>query len=107
MPNSCYFFYQKFSSAELLSRFRPRSPIIAVTRDPRVGKQLHLYRGVFPLIYVKERLANWSDDADARIDFATEEGKRLGILEEGSPIILVTGWKQGSGHTNTIRVTRA
>ncbi|EDV28062.1 uncharacterized protein TRIADDRAFT_35480 [Trichoplax adhaerens] len=94
-------------SAELLSRFRPRSPIIAVTRSPQAGKQLHLYRGLFPLIYTKERLSNWSDDTDARIDFAIEEGKRLGILEEGSPVILVTGWKAGSGHTNTIRVTRA
>ena len=44
---------------------------------------------------------------DARIAFAVEIGYELGVLKAGSPIVLVTGWRSGSGHTNTVRIIRA
>lgn len=33
-----------------------------------------------------------------------EFGKERGFLKPGMPVVIVTGWKQGSGFTNTIRV---
>ena len=38
-------------SAHLISKYRPRCPIIAVTRYPQVARQAHLYRGILPIHY--------------------------------------------------------
>lgn len=38
-------------SAFQVAKFRPRCPIIGVTRYPIVARQMHLYRGIIPLIY--------------------------------------------------------
>lgn len=38
-------------SAYLVSKYRPRCPIIAVTRRAQTARQAHLYRAVLPLIY--------------------------------------------------------
>lgn len=38
-------------SAHLAAKYRPRCPIIAVTRYPQTARQCHLYRGILPLIY--------------------------------------------------------
>jgi len=41
-------------SAFQVSKYRPRCPIIAVTRFPQTARQAHLYRGLVPLIYKGE-----------------------------------------------------
>ena len=33
-----------------------------------------------------------------------QAGRNLGIVENGSKIVVVTGWKTGAGSTNTMRV---
>jgi len=38
-------------SAQLMSAYRPRCPIFAVTRDAQNARQLHLHRGIVPIIY--------------------------------------------------------
>lgn len=38
-------------SAHLLSKYRPRCPIIAVTRYAQIARQCHLHRGILPLFY--------------------------------------------------------
>lgn len=38
-------------SAHLCAKYRPRCPIIAVTRFHQVARQAHLYRGILPLYY--------------------------------------------------------
>lgn len=38
-------------SAHLISKYRPRCPIIAVTRQAQTARQTHLYRGILPLHY--------------------------------------------------------
>lgn len=41
----------KFSSAGLVSRYRPMAPIIAITREEQAARQMHLFRGVHPVLY--------------------------------------------------------
>ena len=41
-------------SAHLLSKYRPRCPIFAVTRYSQVARQGHLYRGLIPLYFTGE-----------------------------------------------------
>uniref|UniRef100_A0A4W3IA17 Pyruvate kinase n=1 Tax=Callorhinchus milii TaxID=7868 RepID=A0A4W3IA17_CALMI len=91
-------------SAHLLSRYRPRAPIIAVTRNEQTARQAHLYRGIFPVLFAENEKGGWADDVDGRVNFAMEVGKARGFFKIGDLVIVMTGWRPGSGSTNTMRV---
>ncbi|XP_049842534.1 pyruvate kinase-like isoform X1 [Schistocerca gregaria] len=91
-------------SAHLISKYRPRCPIIAVTRYGQVARQCHLYRAILPLHYTAPPLQDWLKDVDVRVQFGLQFGKSRGFIRDGDPVIVVTGWKQGSGFTNTMRI---
>ena len=78
-----------------------------VTRDQRVGRRMHLHRGCFPCI-IKEPAPtdprDWPEDIDLRVKYAVDLGKKRGFYEEGTPLIVVTGWRSGAGFTNTMRI---
>lgn len=90
-------------SAHLLSRYRPRCPIIAVTRSPQVARQSQLLRGVFPVLYHPLPAPVWADDVDGRVNFGMDIGKARGFFKSGDMVIVVTGWIPSSGHTNIMR----
>ncbi|KAI8967650.1 pyruvate kinase [Mycotypha africana] len=114
------------NSARLISKYRPRAPIIVVTRNPQTARQVHLYRGCFPFHYPKAsssaaaRLsatattansqlspadnAPWQEDVDSRIKWGMEQAMKYGLLKHGEPVVAVQGWKGGLGNTNTLRV---
>lgn len=69
-----------FSSAQLLSRYRPRAAVIAVTRSAQAARQAHLCRGVFPLLYREPPVAVWADDVDRRVQFGIEAGEPPRLL---------------------------
>uniref|UniRef100_A0A8C5E3D8 Pyruvate kinase n=1 Tax=Gouania willdenowi TaxID=441366 RepID=A0A8C5E3D8_GOUWI len=91
-------------SAHMLSRYRPRAPIIAVTRCPQAAHQAHLYRGVYPVLYTKPANDVWAEDVDLRVNFALEVGKYRKFFKSGDVALVVTGWRPGAGYTNTMRV---
>ncbi|XP_025408500.1 pyruvate kinase-like isoform X2 [Sipha flava] len=91
-------------SAHLISKYRPRSPIIAITRDAQVARQCHIYRGILPLYYNEKPLSDWLKDVDTRVVHAINFGKSRGFIKTGDPVVVVTGWKKGSGYTNTLRI---
>uniref|UniRef100_A0A8C2GXH9 Pyruvate kinase n=1 Tax=Cyprinus carpio TaxID=7962 RepID=A0A8C2GXH9_CYPCA len=91
-------------SAHLISRYRPRAPIIAVTRNEQTARQAHLYRGIFPVLYNKPSNDVWAEDVDLRVNFAMDVGKARGFFKPGDVVIVLTGWRPGSGYTNTMRV---
>lgn len=51
-----------------------------------------------------ERLPDWLKDVDARVQFGLNYGKVKGFIKSGDPVVVVTGWKQGAGFTNTMRI---
>ncbi|KAF0313668.1 Pyruvate kinase [Amphibalanus amphitrite] len=87
--------------------FRPPCPIIAVTRFPQVARQCHLHRGIIPLIHTAERVADWLQDVEIRVQYAVNHGKDRKFVRDGDPLVIVTGWKSGAGFTNTMRVIYA
>ncbi|CAH8474152.1 unnamed protein product [Heterobilharzia americana] len=93
-------------SCQLISRHRPRCPILAVTRHEVTARQAHLFRGVHPLFYGEARTKEWDEDMDRRIRHAIDYGRKRSFLPPGSFVIIVTGWKAGSGSTNTLRVVK-
>ncbi|WKY08606.1 hypothetical protein Q1695_007832 [Nippostrongylus brasiliensis] len=95
------------STAALCSRYRPPVPIISISRDARVARQLHLYRSVFPLHWPKERNPDWKADVEERIQYGISVGMKRGVIKPHDTLIVVTGWHHGAGYTNTIRVVAA
>ncbi|XP_058012218.1 pyruvate kinase PKM isoform X2 [Ahaetulla prasina] len=91
-------------SAHLVSRYRPRAPIIAVTRNAQAARQAHLYRGIFPVMCKDEALDAWAEDVDLRVNLGMNVGKARGFFKSGDLVIVLTGWRPGSGYTNTMRV---
>lgn len=69
-----------FSSAQLLSRYRPRAAVIAVTRSAQAARQAHLCRGVFPVLYCEPPENIWADDVDRRVQFGIESGEPPSFL---------------------------
>lgn len=60
----------------------------------------------FTPISKEPRTQEWDEDVDRRIRFAIEYGMKNSYLKPDSFVIIVTGWKAGSGSTNTLRVLR-
>ncbi|XP_046364485.1 pyruvate kinase PKM-like isoform X4 [Haliotis rufescens] len=114
-------------SAYLVSAYRPRCPILAITRNAQTARQCHLYRGIFPIHYSADRdcspedldaltdeaagsdsrMNEWTADVDRRIWMAISSGMGRGFIKKGDSIVVMTGWKPGSGSTNTMRIITA
>ena len=94
-------------SAFLMAAYRPRCPIVAVTRDAQLARQLALYRGVYSVMDDALSTADtneWSDDVDRRVWLAFDVGVARKFFQAGSTVVVATGWQAGTGHTNTVRV---
>lgn len=87
------------ATARLVAKFRPRSPVIAVTSDPDVVRQLALTWGVHPILVPPvTRL-------DDLIDVALSGALRSGLVRKGDLIALAAGVRTGMpGSTNLLQV---
>jgi len=92
------------ATAHMVSKYKPHCPILSVTRYDRPARQMQLYRGCIPLLYEKERAGDWMKDVDDRVQFAIDFGKRSNFIATGDNVVVITGWRQGSGSSNTVRV---
>jgi len=95
------------NTARLISKYRPSVPIITVTRNQQTARQILLHRGCYPFWYPEPRgvpTSQWQTDVDNRIRFGLKSALELRIIKPGDAIIAVQGWKQGSFHTNTMRI---
>lgn len=55
-------------------------------------------------IISEQPLSDWLKDVDTRVVQAIKFGKARGFIKTGDPVVVVTGWKKGSGYTNTLRI---
>lgn len=46
-------------SAHIVAKYRPRCPIIAVTRYGLVARRMHMWRGIMPIIYEGSNAINY------------------------------------------------
>jgi pyruvate kinase len=85
-------------TARLISRFRPRTPIVAVTPREDTWRRLCLSWGVFPLLTPAFR------DTDHMLRVVEEEALKAGMLSHGDRVIITTGTPIGTrGSTNLIK----
>ncbi|GLV48151.1 pyruvate kinase [Thermus sp. LT1-2-5] len=88
-------------SARRVARTRPQVPILALTPNPEVKRQLALVWGVLP------HLAPDPQDTDDMVRIALREVKALGLAQVGERVVIAAGVPFGvRGTTNLIRVER-
>ncbi len=91
-------------TAWMLSKWRPLTPIIGLSPDEQVVRQMQLYWGVLPF------RARRAESTDILIDSSLELLKQKGIIEEGDLVVATAGVVRASGsaasarHTNMMRV---
>ncbi|KAK6027258.1 pyruvate kinase, alpha/beta domain protein, partial [Ostertagia ostertagi] len=95
------------TTAIACSRYKTPFPILAVCRQANVCRQLNLCRSVFPVFYSKPRGSDCNADNESRINHGIEFGKEKGMINKGDFVVVITGWKFGSGFNNTVRVITA
>jgi pyruvate kinase len=87
-------------AAQLLSRLRPRMPILAFTRDPEVYHALALNWGVVPFL-LEEAYARLEE----AVDMVARKSLESGFVLRGDRVVIVAGLPLSrQGTTNMIRV---
>lgn len=86
-------------TARMVSKYKPKSPIIAVTTDERVMRRLSLIWGV------KAVLGPEADTTDEMFENAVKGGMSTGLLSLGDTVVITAGVPIGrSGTTNLIKI---
>lgn len=86
-------------TARMVSKYRPKAPIIAVTTEDKTMRRLALNWGVTP---VKGIVASSTDEM---FDKAMKGGIDSGIVKEGDLVVITAGIPLGrSGSTNLIKI---
>lgn len=89
------------STAKLVAKFRPRTPIVAVTYSERVCNKLALVWGVTPV------RVEFCPETDTMLRRSIEAAARAAQLKSGSPVVITAGVPFGvPGTTNLIKVER-
>jgi pyruvate kinase len=89
-------------TAKMVSRYRPRAPIVAVTPSAEVMRKLALIWGVNPLT------AQGRESTDEMMDEAIDTSLNAGLINGGDLIVFTAGIPVGiKGTTNLIRVHTA
>ncbi|AIF43224.1 pyruvate kinase [Virgibacillus sp. SK37] len=86
-------------TARMISKYRPKAPIIAVTFSDIVNRRLSLVWGVQAVMGGK------AHSTDEMLDIAIDRGLSTGLVEHGSRVIITAGVPVGeSGTTNLMKV---
>lgn len=90
---------QRGTTARLVSRFHPGTPIIACLLDQQVRRQMALYWGVEPI------MMPYASSTDELVDFAVQAAAQAGVVHEGDLVVVTAGVPVGvAGTTNMIRI---
>lgn len=87
------------NTARMISRFRPDCPIIAVTVDPIIERQLNLSWGIHPV------RTKYIEEITRLFNNTIECAKSTGIVKDNDVVILVAGMPTGKlGKTNMVKI---
>jgi pyruvate kinase len=86
-------------TARMISKYRSKTPIIAITSDEHVTRQLSLIWGV------AARNSFKATSIDEMVDISVQEGLNTGLLQHGDLIIITAGVPVGeAGSTNLMKI---
>ncbi|AIQ34843.1 pyruvate kinase [Paenibacillus sp. FSL R5-0345] len=87
-------------TARVVSKYRPKAPIIAVTTQERTMRQLSLVWGVTPVF------GKVATSTDELLETAIQGGKDSGLVHAGDLVVITAGIPLGrSGSTNLVKVS--
>ncbi|KHE69971.1 pyruvate kinase alpha/beta domain-containing protein, partial [Halobacillus sp. BBL2006] len=86
-------------TARMISKYRPRAPIVAITSSEKVNRKLSLVWGVYAVMGPR------AYSTDDMLDVAVERSLASGLASRGDRIIITGGVPVGeSGTTNLMKV---
>ncbi|WP_458412243.1 pyruvate kinase [Schinkia sp. CFF1] len=87
------------STAQSISKYRPKAPIIAVTPNNKISRKLALVWGV------QTKVGKPTDSTDEMLDNAVQDALETGVVSHGDLVILTAGVPVGTpGTTNLMKV---
>ena len=90
---------QRGLTAQMVSRFRPATTVVALLLDPQVRRQMALYWGVEPI------MMPYVNSTDELVSRAVESAEAAGLVKRGDLVVVTAGVPVGvSGTTNMIRI---
>ncbi|MBD7967891.1 pyruvate kinase [Paenibacillus gallinarum] len=88
-------------TAKVISKYRPKAPILAITSNEKVLSQICLFSGVFP--YLGEKV----NSTDEMFESITRNAATKGFISSGDTVVLSAGVPIGiSGTTNLIKIVQ-
>ena len=88
-------------TARVVSRYRPRAPIICATNLPETYQRLALVWGVHPVI------VEMADDSDSMMQASIDAAEQTGLVKNDDVVVLTGGVPVGRpGSTNFIKIHR-
>lgn len=90
-------FTETGGTAKRIFKFRPRVPVFACTDNEQTGRRLAFYRGIHTVV------ASYIDDLSMCDKIGREVAHRVG-LKNNDQIIIIAGFGETHGVTNTIRI---
>ena len=85
-------------TTRVVSKYKPKAPIIAFTQTDQVARHLNLRWGVFPISGTP-----WLDIFQM-IEYSAQSALEHGFVKKGDLTILTAGMKYGEGGTSSIRL---
>jgi pyruvate kinase len=86
-------------TARMISKYRPKAPIIAVTANETTKRRLALAWGVYP------QMGRVSKTTDEMLDVAVEESVNSGHVKHGDLVVITAGVPVGeAGTTNLMKI---
>ena len=92
------------TSARLLSKYRPRCPIVVVCRDEHIGAACNLHRGCMPFLYGTPKPTDGSADVEARFHFGIKKALDVGLCQKGDTVALAYGSQTGVASLTNFRM---
>ncbi len=86
-------------TARMISKYRPKAPIVAVTSHENVSRRLSLAWGVY------SQMGKKATTTDDMLDTAVEESLNSGIVSSGDLVVITAGVPVGeAGTTNLMKI---
>jgi pyruvate kinase len=86
-------------TARMVSKYRPKAPIIAVTPSAKVMRKLSLVWGVFPV------LAITADSTDEMLEISVDAAVKAGLIKHGDLLVITAGVPvREPGTTNMMKI---
>ncbi|GFR64762.1 pyruvate kinase [Elysia marginata] len=91
-------------TVQYLANFRPRCPIVFVTRVMSLARQALLYRAVTPHVVTTPPLAEWDADVSMRIEAGIKHGVTAGFINRFDSLVLVLTLTSEKGKHCSVQV---